>query len=231
MDLEINLVGTDNASAVMDSAATSADNLATSADAAASSVDHLGQADLSGTAAGMDSVAASADNASGSIQGGGRAIGAMGAQVAKDVPGMTAAFGSMAPVMGRLTAQAALTGQGFGTIAKLAPALAIVGAATKVIGDNMKLSAETAKQNAENTKEWTAALEKGGNAVDSMVAKVKAAGELKVTLFGLDGVGDLVPVLARAGVTAEQFFNAVTAGEPGLHKARASMPLCMHLRA
>lgn len=178
---------------------------------------------------GLDGVAGAAGDAGGAIDDVGetsvpnmdRAMRGMTSKALQDIPGMKGAFGDMAPVLGRLGGMMATNTDAIAGM--IGPMLGFVAAALLIKGiiglfhDN----AAEEKENAEQVKTWTKALEGGKPAAEAFVDALKQAGEIKFTF--LDKTADLTPILADAGVTADQFTTAIMGGKTGLDGLQSSM--------
>jgi hypothetical protein len=162
-------------------------------------------ADTTGARAGLDGVSRNAKAADASI-------GALGGAVG-ELPGLEA-FGPLAEGAGQLV-EGVLEGEVAmkGLLAAGLGLGAITVITTKVIGHFQDI-AETKAFRRERVDEFAEALREAEDGAQALKDTMTDTGKIEFRF--LDETVDLVPVLAKAGITADQFFSAVTAGEPAL---------------
>lgn len=157
----------------------------------------------------LDTIKTKADNVEGSGRAASTAIGGLGNTVS-ELPGI-GGLGAMAESMGQL-AEGALEGEiSVGELAATAGGLAVVGLAAKAITGHMEKMAAAKAFNADQVKEWSNALREGETLLGAINEELQTTGKLEFQ--GFTDVVDVVPLLAKAGLTIDDWTAAVEGNE------------------
>ena len=144
----------------------------------------------------------------------------------QEIPGITGAMGPLNMAIGQFGEYAA---EGNIKLSKFVGAGAGLAAVALVMGSmakNAKLVAEAKAWRTNEIKAFVEAARNGEDATQALVDRLTEAGEIIVKFGGMLNElvgGDLVDELATAGVSVEQFSQAVTGGEEGLANLKTAM--------
>lgn len=137
-----------------------------------------------------------------------------------EIPGVADAFGPLGEAAGQVTegllgGEIALRG-----LATAALPMAGVTIAMKGLADHAKKVEEVKAFNKETVKGWASAYREAAGDVnkmtDAMGDLAEAAGEIKVSLGEAVGLKDFTDDIAKAGLTADQFFKLVAEGQDAI---------------
>lgn len=135
----------------------------------------------------------------------------------QELPGVGAAFGPLNMAVGQFAEYAT---EGNIQFRKLLAGGALVGAAVGAIAAlNAQLDrmGKTDAWRDDEVSAYVDAMRDGATVAEAMAEQIRRTGEV-VYAFGSGFKGDLIPVLANAGVTMDQFVNAANGGQEGLDR-------------
>jgi len=168
----------------------------------------------------LDQVKHKADDATGSSRAASTAIGGIGNSVS-ELPGV-GALGPLAESFGQLTENAL---EGEASIGDMGKAIGVLGGTAVVmfgIQKAMKSIAETDAFNEEQAEDYADAIKEVGEGAKAVLETLKKTGEVTGRAGGLFGTGvfegtkNITKLLLDAGVTADEFADAVSKGGPAL---------------
>ena len=126
------------------------------------------------------------------------------------------------PIAGNLMDAAGAAASFGGPMAAAAPLALIAATGAAAIKKNMQEAAEVKALNVQNVKDFTQALRDGSSAAETLKDRLEKTGEIKVATL-IDGVKDITPALAKAGVTVDQFTAAAGGGKDGIDHLGAAL--------
>lgn len=138
-----------------------------------------------------------------------------------ELPGVSDAFGPVGEAVSQMT-EGILEGEiGLRQFAAAGAAMAVTTFVVKGIADHFADIAATRAFRREEVEDYTDALLDADDALGAIMSKLTEDNRIEFRLF--DETFDLVPLLASAGVTVEQFGRAISEGREGLDRLRGAM--------
>lgn len=144
----------------------------------------------------------------------------------QEIPGVSGAMGPLNMAMGQFAEYAA---EGNIGLSKFLGAGAAIGAVALVMGSmakNAKLVAEAKAWRTDEIKAFVEAARNGEDATQALIDRLSEAGEITARFGGVLNElvgGDVVATMVAAGVSVDQFANAVTGGADGLAAFKGAM--------
>lgn len=142
-------------------------------------------------------------------------MGTFASATVHSIPGISDKLGPLGGALGQVANQAAQGATNLAAMGGTAVGVAAVGAAMKGLSDASERQDKIDLWNKEQVEAWTKAVIEGGNQVDKLNQRLTAVSKIEVDA-GLGHKFDITPLLAEAGITVDQFSEAVVNGGAGL---------------
>lgn len=182
----------------------------------APSVDTSGLDNLSGAAGDAGS---SFSGLSDDVGGASGAIGGMVGKATASIPGVSEALG---PLRKQFVGMFKEIGEGlqsgnmnWGKLLATGAGMAVVEIALKGITAELKKAAEIDAFRGKEVDDFTKSIEKGSSATDDFIEKLTKAGKIEV-VTQVTGKTDITGLLAKYGISVDQFAEAATGGKESL---------------
>jgi hypothetical protein len=141
---------------------------------------------------------------------------------AQELPGMAAAFGPLNMAIGQFTEYAAEGNISMKGLAATAGPMLGAAVAVQMLNTYLQQVAKVKAWRKDAVDAYAESIKNGTNAADDLLERLKETGKVEWKLNRMFG-GDIADELDRAGISAEQFTEAVTGGDLGTQKFTAAL--------